>query len=150
WPPRGMGESAPGAMHLLALAMLPLAWLGGAMAKAALAAGARRRRRVVVPAMVAAVAAVVFVAVHLSLLAGSPGAPQAHAYASVVWTLAGFCAVHLLLAALMCLQVCARIGRRLVEVARPLEWRVAHAYLRYAVVQAAIGWAVIHLFPVLQ
>ena len=83
-------------------------------------------------------------------MSGSPGAPQAHAYASVVWTLAGFCALHLLVAAVLCLHVSARIGQRLVDAARPLEWRVAQAFLRYAIVQAAIGWTVIHLFPVLQ
>src|SRR5690606_11700246 len=150
WPPPGLDDGTPGAMHVVALAMLPLAWLGGAMATAAMGAGARRRRRVVIPAMLGSAAAIAFVALHLSLLAGTTGEPQVHAYASVVWTLAGFCAVHLLVAALMCLHVCARIGRRLVDAARPLEWRVAHAYLRYAVVQAAIAWAVIHLFPVLQ
>ena len=150
WPPEGMGDAAPGAWHCGALAMLALAWLGGAVANAALGAGARRRRRVVVPTLLAALGAIAFVAVHVSLLSESPGAPQAHAYASVVWTLAGFCALHLLLAAVMCLHVCARVGQRLVDASRPLEWRVAHAFLRYAVVQAAIGWAVIHLFPVLQ
>ncbi len=102
------------------------------------------------PALLASVAMIASVGVELPLLAVASGAPQAHAYASVVWTLAGFCAVHLLVAALLCVHVCARIGRRLVDAARPLEWRVAHAFLRYAVVQAAIGWAVIHLFPVLQ
>ena len=150
WPPRGMGEGSPGFGHWLALAMLALAWLCGAVGSAALAGGAKRRRRMVVPALLASVAMIASVGVELPLLAVASGAPQAHAYASVVWTLAGFCAVHLLVAALLCVHVCARIGRRLVDAARPLEWRVAHAFLRYAVVQAAIGWAVIHLFPVLQ
>ena len=150
WPPPGMGDAAPGALHWLALALLAFAGLCGAVATAAVRAGFRRRRRVVVPAILAASAAVAFVAIHVSLLAASPGAPQAHAYASVVWTLAGFCALHLLVAALLCLHVSVRIGWRLVDIARPLEWRIAHAFLRYALVQAAIGWAVIHLFPVLQ
>ena len=102
------------------------------------------------PAIVAAVAAAVFALVHLGMLSDVLGPPQAHAYASVVWTLAGFCALHLLVAAVLCLHVSARVGQRLVDVTRPLEWRVAHAFLRYALLQAAIGWAVIHLFPVLQ
>jgi cytochrome c oxidase subunit I+III len=130
--------------------MLPAAWLCGSVATAALDGGAKRRRRVVVPALLAVAAVLVSVGVELPLLAAEPGPPQAHAYASVVWTLAGFCAVHLLVAALLCAYACARIGARLVDAARPLEWRVACAFLRYAVAQAAIGWAVIHLFPVLQ
>ena len=150
WPPAGMGEAAPGPLHWFALALLALAWLAGAAATAAMRASLRRRRRIVVPAAVAAVAAMAFVLVQGSLLGDAAGAPQAHAYASVVWTLAGFCAVHLLVAALLCLHVCARVGQRLVDAARPLEWRVAHAFLRYALVQAAIGWAVVHLFPALQ
>jgi cytochrome c oxidase subunit I+III len=150
WPPAGMGDAAPGAMHYAALALLAIAWVAGAAASAALRAGLRRRRRAAVPAIVAAVAVVAFSAIHLGLLSGSPGAPQAHAYASVVWTLAGFCALHLVVAAVLCLHVAARLGQRLVDATRPLEWRVAHAFLRYAIVQAAIGWAVVHLFPVLQ
>ena len=150
WPPLGMGDAAPGPLHYAVPAILVVAWAGGAAATAALRARRHRRRRVVAPAMVAAGAAIAFVALHLWLLCASLGAPQAHAYASVVWTLAGFCAVHLAVAALLCLQVAARVGRGLVDAGRPLEWRIAHAFLRYAIVQAAIGWAVIHLFPVLQ
>jgi cytochrome c oxidase subunit I+III len=67
-----------------------------------------------------------------------------------VWTLAGFCALHLAVAALLCLHVAARVGQRYVDGNRPLEWRVAHAYTRYALGQAAIGWAVVQWFPVLQ
>ncbi len=150
WPPRGMGEAALRGMHWFAPGLLAVSWLAGAVASAALRAGFRRRRRVAIPAIVAAAAALGSVLVHLPPLADAPGQPQAHAYASVVWTLAGFCALHLVLAAVLCLHVSARIGHRLVDAARPLEWRVAHAFLRYALVQAAIGWAVIHLFPVLQ
>ena len=150
WPPLGMGDGRPGLGHYAILALLALAWLGGATATAALRADPRRRRRVVAPALVAAVAVLAAALLQLWLPAVSPGPPQAHAYASVVWTLAGFCAVNLLVAALLCLQVAARVGQRLVDAARPLEWRVAHAFLRYAVGQAVVGWAVVHLFPVLQ
>src|SRR5690606_13188022 len=103
WPPPGTGGAAPGTLHYVALALLPIAWLAGAAATAALRAGLRRRRRVAVPAIVAAVAVIGFAALHLTLLCGVPGAPQAHAYASVVWALAGFCALHLMVAALLCL-----------------------------------------------
>ncbi|MGJ4731148.1 cytochrome ubiquinol oxidase subunit I, partial [Luteimonas sp. SDU101] len=137
-------------LHWFAPGLLALSWLAGAVAAAALRAGFLRRRRVAAPAIVAAAAAAGFALVHLGMLSDVLGPPQAHAYASVVWTLAGFCALHLLVAAVLCLHVSARVGQRLVDATRPLEWRVAHAFLRYALLQAAIGWAVIHLFPVLQ
>jgi cytochrome c oxidase subunit I+III len=78
------------------------------------------------------------------------GAPQAHAYASLVWMLVGFCVVHVAIAVLVCGFVLARVACGHVDATRPLEWRVASAFLRYTLAQAAIGWGVVHLFPMVQ
>ena len=88
-----------------------------------------------------------FIAAHWAALAGPVGAPQVHAYASVVWTLAGFHLVHVAVAVLASLFVAARLRHGYVTAARPLEARVAAALWRYTVAQGLITWAVIHLFP---
>src|SRR5690606_17868036 len=79
--------------------------------------------------------------------AAGTGAPGAHAYASVVWALAGFHAVHVAVAMLVGLFVAARGQRGYVGAERPLEQRIAAALWAYVAAQGAIAWGVIHLFP---
>jgi len=148
WPPIGAADAGVAAVPFAALAPLAAAWVAGGLATASLRHG--RRPRAVATMLVAAAAGVAFLLVYMPALADAVGAPQSHAYASVVWTLAGFCAVHVAVAALLCVFVAARAVRGYVDAQRPLEWRVAHAFLRYAVAQAAVGWGVVQLFPVLQ
>jgi len=65
----------------------------------------------------------------------------------VVWTLAGFHALHVAVAALVGGFVALRIARGHVDAARPLETRIATGFWHYVVAQGAIAWAVLHLFP---
>ena len=88
-----------------------------------------------------------FLVLHGLALDATIGAPQAHAYASVVWTLAGFHGVHLLVGVLIAVFVWARSRAGYVDAKRRLEPRIAAAYWRYAVAQGVVAWAVIHVFP---
>ncbi|MGO1541643.1 MAG: cytochrome c oxidase subunit I [Luteimonas sp.] len=97
--------------------------------------------------LVSAVLGAGFITTHWLALAGPVGAPQEHAYASVVWVLAGFHMVHVAVAAMAALFVAARLRCGFVSAARPLEARVAAALWRYTVAQGLVTWAVIHLFP---
>lgn len=92
-------------------------------------------------------AGLAFVAVHGWALWVPVGPPQAHAYASVVWTLAGFHAVHVLVAVLFATFLAARVHRGYASAARPLDARVAAGLWRYTVGQGLVTWAVVHLFP---
>nr|WP_238346258.1 cytochrome c oxidase subunit I [Luteimonas saliphila] len=148
WPPPGQGSAVLGVAQAWPLALLAVAGLAGWRATRAVHAG--RVRHAVVAMGLAATAAAAFACLHPAALAGVVGAPQSHAYAAVAWTLAGYCAAHMAVASLLCGHVAARVARGHVDVERDLEWRVAHAFLRYALAQAAIGWGVVHLFPVLQ
>ncbi|MDQ3618082.1 MAG: cytochrome c oxidase subunit I [Pseudomonadota bacterium] len=97
--------------------------------------------------MLAALLGVAFIVTHLLALAAVVGAPQAHAYASVVWTLAGFHGVHLLIAVLIAGFVWWRSRHGHVDALRRLEPRIAAGFWRYVVVQGLIVWAIVHLFP---
>ncbi|WP_081770027.1 cytochrome c oxidase subunit I [Luteimonas huabeiensis] len=144
WPPAGIAVG-PWGPPLLALALL------GALAAAAAWAGRAVRApspaTIAAPHLAAAALGAAFVGAHAWALAGPVGAPQAHAYASVVWTLAGFQLVHVAIAALISLFVAARARAGFVRAERPLEARVAAGFWRYTVGIGAVAWIVIHLFP---
>ncbi|OHE83079.1 MAG: cytochrome c oxidase subunit I [Lysobacterales bacterium RIFOXYD1_FULL_69_11] len=97
--------------------------------------------------LLAAVLGTAFLVLHGLALEATVGAPQTHAYASVVWTLAGFHGVHLLVGVLIAVFVWARSRAGYVDATRRLEPRIAAAYWRYAVAQGVIAWTVIHVFP---
>ena len=92
-------------------------------------------------------AGAVLLAVHLPALWAAVGAPQVHAYASVVWTMAGFHAVHVIVAMLIGGFVALRIHCGHVDAVRCLESRIAAGFWRYVVGLGAVTWAVLHLFP---
>jgi len=143
WPPPTSGTGGW---------MLPLLALGTLIMSAVVAEwslranDARRPVRLQFGLGVSAAAGVGFLALHALALA-PVGAPQVHGYASVVWTLAGFHAVHLFVGVLINLFVLARSRRGLVDAVRRLEPRIAAGYWRYVVGQGLVTWAVIHLFP---
>ncbi|NLA68728.1 MAG: cytochrome c oxidase subunit I [Gammaproteobacteria bacterium] len=143
WPPAGLGIAGWPA----AIASLLLLLACGAAAEHAARA---LRREEGTRAATAWVAATVLGAGSIAAQAWAmapAGAPGRHAYASVAWTLAGFHAVHVLLAMLFAAFVAARLRRGLVTAARPLEARVAAGLWRYTVGQGLLAWAVLHLFP---
>ncbi|QDH71125.1 cytochrome c oxidase subunit I [Marilutibacter alkalisoli] len=148
WPPAGTGDPRLTWGSLAALALLAACWACSHFAGRAFLGG--RRARHVPLAAFAIATACAYLLVYPSAVTGLVAVPQAHAYASVVWILAGFAVVHVAIAALICGFVLARVACGHVDGARPLEWRVALAFLRYTLVQAAIAWAVVHLFPVVQ
>lgn len=131
------------ALASLALLALPLlaAWRG----PVALAAG--RRRTTIVWQGVAIVGGALFLGLHLPALWAAVGAPQVHAYASVVWTLAGFHAVHVFVAMLIGGFTALRIHCGYVDAVRRLESRIAAAFWRYTVGIGVVTWALLHLFP---
>ncbi len=144
WPPAGIGVVAMGPA-VATLVALPVAWLAMHLAGKALARGARTG-----PGawhLVACVAGASFLAAHMAQLHGVLGAPQVHAYASVVWVLAGFHAVHLGVALLVSAYVHARWRSGRVDAVRALEWRVCAGLWRYTLAMGVVAWAVIHLFP---
>ncbi len=143
WPPAGIGLGG-WTVPVLALALLLAAGATSHLAMRALHGG---RRAVAIGAWIAtAVAGAVFVAAHLQAMA-TTGSPQAHAYASVVWTLAGFHAVHVAVAVLFAGFIALRIARGRTDAWRPLDARVGAGLWRYVVGQGLVAWAVIHLFP---
>ncbi len=148
WPPIGAAGAGFAPTSLAGFAALAIAALLAWLAGKALNAG--RRLRSIKLAWLAVIAAGGYLLLYLPALSGAIGAPQAHAYVSVVWTVAGYCAVHIAVAMLLCGFVAARMACGHVDARRPLEWRVASTFLRYALAQAAIGWVVVELFPMVQ
>lgn len=144
WPAGGATVVAwTPALASLALLALPLlaAWRG----PVALAGG--RRRTAIVWQGVAIVGGALFLGLHLPALWAAVGAPQVHAYASVVWTLAGFHAVHVVVAMLIGGFTALRIHCGYVDAVRRLESRIAAAFWRYTVGIGVVTWALLHLFP---
>ncbi|MHC9084615.1 cytochrome c oxidase subunit I [Luteimonas sp. RIT-PG2_3] len=143
WPPQASSVAASG-MALPALFALLASSVGAAMMSA------MNRRNAARPAQAMAVASglagIAFLYLHAAALR-DVGPPQAHAYAAVVWTLAGFHAIHVVVAGLAGLFACARIGRGYADSERDLDVRIASGLWHYTVVQGTIAWAVIHLFP---
>ena len=143
WPPAGIGIAGwPGALASLALLL-------ACAASARYAARALRtdaRQRAAAGWVVTAALGAGFVVAHAWAMSAT-GAPGAHAYASVAWTLAGFHGVHVLLAMLFAVFVAARLRRGLATAARPLEARVTAGLWRYTVAQGLLAWSVLHLFP---
>ncbi|HEY4529830.1 MAG TPA: cytochrome c oxidase subunit I [Luteimonas sp.] len=143
WPPPGIGIAGwPEAIGSLVLLLACAA--AARFASHALRADARGRAAA--GWIVAGVLGLAFLAVH-ALTMVPTGAPGRHAYASVAWTLYGFHAVHVLLAALFAAFVAARLHRGLVTAARPLEARVTAGLWHYTVGQGLVAWGVLHLFP---
>ncbi len=144
WPPAGIALGGL-ALPLIALGLLLLQGAATWWAGRALRAGAIGR---VVGTMLAAAAlGTGFIVVESWALAGPVGTPQAHAYASVVWTLAGFHMLHVAIAVLMSVFVAARARAGYVTAARPLEPRVVAGFWRYTVGIGLVAWVVIHVFP---
>ncbi|TDK23347.1 cytochrome c oxidase subunit I [Luteimonas aestuarii] len=148
WPPPGIGDARLALAPVVAVAMLGGAWLSSHLADRAFRA--QRTTRTMWLAGVAALAALGYLLLYPPAVSILVGVPQAHAYASLVWMLAGFCVVHVAVAVLMVGFAIARMACGYVDAARSLEWRVASTFLRYALAQAAIGWTVVHLFPLVQ
>ncbi len=144
WPPPGMASGA-GIAGWIALALLLGCWALGALSMRAVRGG--RTGIAAVLLLATLVPGIGFLALHLPLVAELVGAPSRHAYASVVWTLAGFHAVHVAVAMIIAGFVAARLRCGHVDAVRPLELRVAAAFWRYTVGQGVVAWAVIHLFP---
>ena len=61
--------------------------------------------------------------------------------------MAGFHAVHVIVAMLIGGFVALRIHRGYVDAVRCLESRIAAGFWRYVVGLGAVTWAVLHLFP---
>src|SRR5690606_13842527 len=144
WPPAPMhaGADAPA---WIALALLGICWI-------AAAASARLMRRgdgraLAGPMVVAALAGAGFLWAQWQAVASGTSAPDEHAYASVVWTLAGFHAVHVAVAMLVGLFVAARGWSGYVGAERSLEQRIAAALWGYVAAQGIVAWGVNHLFP---
>ncbi|MGY0610856.1 cytochrome c oxidase subunit I [Luteimonas sp. A501] len=143
WPPPGIGIADwPAALASLAL----LLGCAGATWFAARALRRGAARQAAAGWILTAALGAAFMAAHAWAMAPT-GAPGVHAYASVAWTLAGFHAVHVVLAMLFALFVAARLRYGLVTAARPLEARVTAALWRYTVAQGVLAWGVLHLFP---
>jgi cytochrome c oxidase subunit I+III len=143
WPPAG-GTGALG-WPLAALALLLLSDIAMRWGLAGNRGGNGGRFRT--GAVLAAALGVAFIGTHAWVMGTQVAAPQVHAYASVVWTLAGFHGVHAALAVLMAAFVWARSLRGHIDEARPLEARVVAGFWRYMVIQGAIAWLVVHVFP---
>ncbi len=75
------------------------------------------------------------------------GAPQAHAFASATWLLAGFHGLHMIVLALAAAWLNLRARQGLVSATRRLEARIVFALGTYVLVQGAIALVLIHLFP---
>ncbi|MEN5061523.1 cytochrome c oxidase subunit I [Luteimonas sp. TWI1416] len=144
WPAGG-AQLAAWTPTLAALAALAVPLLSAWAAPRALRAG--HRGSAIAWHAAALVAGAGFLALHLPAIWQSTGAPQVHAYASVVWTLTGFHAVHVVVAMLIGGFVALRIHRGHVDAVRSLESRVAAGFWRYAVGQGVVVWGVLHLFP---
>ncbi|WP_149194356.1 cytochrome c oxidase subunit I [Luteimonas suaedae] len=144
WPPPGIGIGG-WTLPLLALGLLLAS--GGAVQWAVRGTGSGARMRGALGWSLAAVFGAGFLVAHAVALAGPVGPPQVHAYASVVWTLAGFHGVHVVVAMLASGYVVARMRHGYIDATRPLEPRVAAGLWRYTVGQGVVAWAVLHLFP---
>jgi len=142
WPPHGTGADL----------LLPAVALALLLASEATMRWARHGQRRASEAglrlglVASVILGVLFLVVHAITLVNDVGVPQTHAYHSVVWTLAGFHAVHVVVAVLAALFAWFDSLKALTSV-RELNGRICAALWRYAVVQGVISMAIIHLFP---
>lgn len=83
----------------------------------------------------------------VTALIAAIGAPQAHAYASIVWLLAGFHGTHVLLLVLASAWLWLRSWHGYVSASRQLEARIVCALGRYVVIQGVVAIVLIHLLP---
>ena len=144
WPPP---PNAVGGWTLPLIALVLLVISAPAMRWARRSGDHGQPARLRLGLLLAAASGLGFLGVHAAALAAVVARPQSHAYASVVWMLAGFHAVHLLLGILIAAFVWMRSQRGHVDAKRRLEPRIAAAYWHYAVAQGVVTWAVMHLFP---
>ena len=144
WPAGGAAVMA-GTPALVAFALLALPLLASWRAPVALAAG--RLRVAIGWHVLALVGGALFLAHHLPAMWTAVGAPQAHAYGAVAWTLTGFHALHVIVALLVGGFTALRIHCGHVDAIRTLESRIAVAFWRYVVAIGVITLAVLHLFP---
>ncbi|MCD9098334.1 cytochrome c oxidase subunit I [Luteimonas fraxinea] len=144
WPGGGATLTASTPM-LAALGALLAAGVGAWRMPIALRAG--HTRAAVIWSAFAILSAIACLALQLPAIADAVGAPQRHAYGSVVWTLAGFQALHIAVAVLIAGFVALRIHHGHVDAVRSLEARIATGFWRYVVAQGLIVWALLHLFP---
>ncbi|WP_101927321.1 MULTISPECIES: cytochrome c oxidase subunit I [Luteimonas] len=144
WPPAG--STIPDLpVAVAALAALLVAWFAATRVPGA--AAATRRGTAIAWSLAAIGAGIAFTVLQLVAVSGATAAPQQHAYASVVWTLAGFHIVHVVVALLVGGFVALRLHRGRAGGVRTLEPRIATGLWRYVVGQGVITLAVLHLLP---
>ncbi len=97
--------------------------------------------------VLAMLCAIVFLSVHAMALSASASDPRSHAYSSIVWTLAGFHGVHMIVAILIAAFVWWRSRAGSVDKVCDLDARIVAGFWRYAIAQGLVTAAVIHLFP---
>ncbi|MCD9028839.1 cytochrome c oxidase subunit I [Luteimonas sp. BDR2-5] len=144
WPAAG---SAIPALAPVAGAAALLLGAGVAAGRVPVAVQAGRTRPAIAWSLLAIAAGLAFLVLHLGIVADAVTVPQQHAYASVVWTLAGFHAMHVVVAMLVGGFVALRLHRGYAHAGRMLEPRVATGLWRYTVGQGVIALAVLHLLP---
>jgi cytochrome c oxidase subunit I+III len=146
WPPAGYRDISLG-LPIAAFAALLL----GALA-ASLANVSNRAARSGVTQMLygaAAVSGVLFIVLQVMTLLGSAVPAKAHAYGALLHTISGFQIVHVGIAVVMAVFALLRVRHGYLHPARPGEGKVVSLFWQYTMLQWLLGFATIHVFPLL-
>lgn len=146
WPP---ADYRTGGMTLptVALAMLMASSIAVQWAEAGNRAG--QPRRLQLGFLLAMVFALAFVVLQVLSLRQVEVSATAHAYGALVHAVAVFEFVHVGIALLMAAFVILRARAGYVAASRPVEPQVTALFWHYTVLQWMVGYAVIHVFPIL-
>ena len=146
WPPARQHEIAP---LLPALAFAVLIAGSAAMEWAERGNHCGSLRRLQAGALLAALAGLGFVLLQVTALLDSGIAARAHAYGALVYTINGVQIVHVAVGVLMALFLVLRARAGRLGPLRLSEPAVVRQFWHYTVLQWALGYASIHLFPLL-
>ena len=144
-PPPGYGD---GELWLPALGLTLLIAGSAAIAWAKSAAGRHHKTGLLLGLVIAAVLAIVFGGIQVASLAGSGLTATEHAYPALIYSITGFHLLHVFVALLM---IGVSIARGVLGMGgeRILALRITAMFWHYTVVIWLVGFATIHLFPLL-
>lgn len=144
-PPPGYGE---GELWVPALGLVLLVAGSVAMRSAGSAARGGRRAGLYLGLALAAASAIAFAAIQVGTLSASGLEPTQHAYPALIYSITGFHLLHVFIALLM-------IGLSLLRALlgmggeRILALRITAMFWHYTVIIWGVGFATLHLFPLL-
>ena len=144
WPPPGFRDIS---LVLPIAAFTSLLIAGGAATWAASRMRRGQSGGAQLAYLAAAVFGIAFIALQVAALLTADVSAKEHAYGALLYTISGFQVVHVGAAVLMAGFGLMRVRRGYLHPERPGEGKVIALFWQYTMLQWALGFATIHVFP---